>query len=153
MQEYYLEDCIQMTNFVPPPSDKKRKRNNDDDDGDAGMEVDGEDDGAAADLSKVCSNDYSQQTKTAMAKLGEKEMSFELIESLLHYIKSLQVPGAVLVFLPGWSLIFALMKHLQQHQLFGGQQYRIIPLHSQLPREDQRMVFHHVPDGVTKVQQ
>ena len=51
----------------------------------------------------------------------------------------------------GWSLIFALMKHLQQHQVFGGSQYRIIPLHSQLPREDQRMVFHHVPDGVTKV--
>ena len=29
--------------------------------------------------------------------------------------------------------------------------YRIIPLHSQLPREDQRLVFSHVPDGVTKV--
>lgn len=23
--EYFLEDCIQMTQFVPPPSDKKRK--------------------------------------------------------------------------------------------------------------------------------
>merc|ERR1719232_1390843 len=71
VQEYYLEDCIQMTNFVPPPSDRKRKKgNNDDDDGDAtGMEVD-DDDGAAADLSKVCSGDYTQQTKNAMAKLG-----------------------------------------------------------------------------------
>ena len=86
-----------------------------------------------------------------MSKLGEREMSFELIEALLHYIKDLQIPGAVLVFMPGWSLIFALMKHLQQHPLFGGPHYRVIPLHSQLPREDQRLVFQHVPDGVTKV--
>ena len=62
VQEYYLEDCIQMTNFVPPPNDRKRKRNNDDDDaGEAAMDVEGDDDGAAADLSKVCSNDYSVQ--------------------------------------------------------------------------------------------
>ena len=77
----------------------------------------------------------------------------------------------------GWNIIFALMKWLQQHALFGGPQYRIIPLHSQLPREDQRQVFRysdpisrkivvaekfskcwkfnfffsHVPDGVTKI--
>jgi hypothetical protein len=43
-------------------------------------------------------------------------------------------------FLSGWNLIFALMKHLQNHTVFGSQAYRIIPLHSQLPREDQRMV-------------
>ena len=35
------------------------------------------------------------------------------------------------------------MKWLQQHALFGGPQYRIIPLHSQLPREDQRQVFRY----------
>ena len=43
----------------------------------------------------------------------------------------------------GWNIIFALMKWLQQHALFGGPQYRIIPLHSQLPREDQRQVFRY----------
>ena len=36
------------------------------------------------------------------------------------------------------------MKWLQQHALFGGPQYRIIPLHSQLPREDQRQVFRYI---------
>ena len=51
-------------------------------------------------------------------------MSFELIEAILKYIKSMSIDGAVLVFLPGWNIIFALMKWLQQHNVFGGSQYR-----------------------------
>ena len=58
----------------------------------------------------------------------------------------------MLIFLPGWNLIFALLKFLQQHPVFGDhRQYRVLPLHSQLPREDQRQVFNHAPEGVTKV--
>ena len=53
VQEYYLEDCIEMTSFTPPPSDKKRKRGggggNDDDD-EAAMDVDGGDDDGAAEV-------------------------------------------------------------------------------------------------------
>ena len=142
VQEYFLEDCIQMTNFMPAPIARKNKKKEEDEDG-----LEDED----ADLNKVCSNEYSVQTKSAMAKIGENEVPFELIDSLLEYIQSLNIGGAVLVFLPGWSQIFALLKHLQQHQLFGGDNYRIIPLHSQLPREDQRAVFDQVPEGVTKV--
>ena len=108
----------------------------------------GEDD---QDLSNICSNEYGPQVKTVMSTLGEKEMSFELIEAILKYIQNIGTPGAVLVFLPGWSIIFAMMKWLQQHNIFGGPKYRIIPLHSQLPREDQRQVFSRVPEGVTKI--
>ena len=142
IQEYFLEDCIQMTNFMPEPINRKNKKKEEDEDG-----MEDED----ADLNKVCSNEYSVQTKTAMAKIGKNEVPFELIDALLEYIQSLNVGGAVLVFLPGWSQIFALLKHLQQHPVFGGQNYRIIPLHSQLPREDQRAVFDVMPEGVTKV--
>ncbi|GFW90885.1 ATP-dependent RNA helicase A protein [Trichonephila clavipes] len=106
---------------------------------------------AGENLNKVIGDDYSPVTKEAMASLTEKELSFELIEALLSYIKGLNVPGAVLIFLPGWNLIFALMRHLQQHPKFGTKEYCILPLHSQVPREDQHKVFEPVKDGVTKI--
>ncbi|XP_035234281.1 ATP-dependent RNA helicase A-like [Stegodyphus dumicola] len=130
-----------MLNFVPPPSTRKKKRDEET------LDTDEPDEN----LNKVIGPDYTPSTKQAMASLSEKELSFELIEALLSYIKGLNVPGAVLVFLPGWNLIFALMRHLQQHPTFGTPQYCILPLHSQVPREDQHRVFEPVPSGVTKI--
>lgn len=37
------------------------------------------------------------------------------------------------------------------HREFGGPKYVLLPLHSQVPREDQRRVFQPVPDGVRKI--
>ncbi|KAF6292742.1 DExH-box helicase 9 [Rhinolophus ferrumequinum] len=141
VQEYFLEDCIQMTNFVPPPKDKKKK--------DKDKDEDGEEDDANCNL--ICSDEYGPETKMSMAQLNEKETPLELIESLLKYIETLNVPGAVLVFLPGWNLIYTMQKHLEMNPHFGSHRYQILPLHSQIPREEQRKVFDPVPDGVTKV--
>merc|ERR1712126_104928 len=87
----------------------------------------------------------------AMSQLSEREISFELIAELLKYIRTLNIDGAVLVFLPGWNIIFSLLKYLRMHPLLGGMSYQFVPLHSQLPKEDQRRVFEPVPKGVTKV--
>ncbi|NWR51438.1 DHX9 helicase, partial [Regulus satrapa] len=140
VQDYFLEDCIQMTQFVPPPKEKKKKDKD---------EENGEDDDANCNL--ICSDEYSPETKHSMAQLSERETSFELIEALLIYIRTLNVPGAVLVFLPGWNLIYTMQKHLEMNPRFGGHQYKILPLHSQIPLEEQRRVFDPVPPGVTKV--
>lgn len=70
-------------------------------------------------MNVVSTNEYSEQTKRSLAMLSEKDMSFELVEAILKYIETLNTPGAVLVFLPGWNLIFALMRHLNQHPIFG----------------------------------
>ncbi|KAI4469545.1 atp-dependent rna helicase [Holotrichia oblita] len=145
VKHYFIEDCIELTKFVPPTEGRKRKGGGKDGDeemlGDEGDE----------NLNKVLSGSYSEQTRNALSKLSEKDVSFELIETLLKYIKEQNVEGAVLIFLPGWNLIFALMKHLQQHPVFGRSDYCILPLHSQIPREDQRRVFAPVPPHVTKV--
>uniref|UniRef100_F6UTW6 ATP-dependent RNA helicase A n=1 Tax=Equus caballus TaxID=9796 RepID=F6UTW6_HORSE len=140
VQEYFLEDCIQMTHFVPPPKDKKKKDKEEDG---------GEDDDANCNL--ICGDEYGPETKMSMAQLNEKETPFELIEALLKYIETLNVPGAVLVFLPGWNLIYTMQKHLEMNPHFGSHRYQILPLHSQIPREEQRKVFDPVPAGVTKV--
>uniref|UniRef100_A0AAR2J9D1 RNA helicase n=1 Tax=Pygocentrus nattereri TaxID=42514 RepID=A0AAR2J9D1_PYGNA len=139
VQEYFLEDCIQMTQFVPPPMDRKKK----DKDEEGGEEE--------VNCNLVCDPEYGPETKRSMAQLNEKETPFELIEALLKYIETLQVAGAVLVFLPGWNLIYSMQKHLEMSPHFGSQRYRILPLHSQIPREEQRRVFETAPEGVTKV--
>ncbi|XP_055609063.1 dosage compensation regulator isoform X2 [Uranotaenia lowii] len=147
VEQLFLEDCIEMLGFVPAMDSKKRKRSGKDDDdgegeGDAMIKLSGETD--TSNMNAVIDERrYSVQTKNAMARMPEAEVSFELIESLLGYIDQQNVPGAVLVFLPGWNLIFALMKYLQSKPQFSGQNWMILPLHSQLPREDQRKVFHH----------
>lgn len=148
VEQFFLEDCIEMTGFVPTMDSKKRKRgggNKDDDEegeGEATLKLTGETD--TSNLNTVIDErQYSQPTKNSMARLSESECSFELIEALLNFIDQQNVPGAVLIFLPGWNLIFALLKFLQSKPQFGGNKYTILPLHSQLPREDQRKVFQH----------
>ncbi|KAG9343499.1 hypothetical protein JZ751_013665, partial [Albula glossodonta] len=139
VQEYFLEDCIQMTDFIPPPMEKKKKDKD---------EEEGDDE---TNCNAICGSEYSAQTKSSMAQMNEKETPFELIEALLRYIETLAVPGAVLVFLPGWNLIYSMQKHLEMNPHFGSNRYRILPLHSQIPREEQRRVFEPVSENVTKV--
>ena len=102
-------------------------------------------------MNLVVGDEYSNETKRALTEMPEKELSFELIEKLIEYCASLQLSGAILVFLPGWNIIFSLLKHLTNHPRFGSGAFRILPLHSQVPREDQKRIFDPVPPGCTKV--
>ncbi|KAH8277710.1 hypothetical protein KR018_003980 [Drosophila ironensis] len=149
VQQCFLEDVLQMTAFVPS-AESRRKRKEAEDEDQLHSSEDKEE--AEINYNTICDEKYSQQTRNAMAMLSESDVSFELLESLLVYIKSKNIPGAILVFLPGWNLIFALMKFLQNSNQFGNAaQYRILPCHSQIPRDDQRKVFEPVPEGVTKI--
>lgn len=72
-----------------------------------------------ANCNLICADEYGPETKLSMSQLNEKETPFELIEALLKYIETLNVPGAVLVFLPGWNLIYTMQKHLENNSHFG----------------------------------
>ena len=54
------------------------------------------------------------------------------MQALLNYISGLNIPGAVLIFLPGWNLIFALHKHLKMHPQFGK------------TKSDPRLIYCHI---------
>ncbi|GFR82951.1 ATP-dependent RNA helicase A-like protein, partial [Elysia marginata] len=145
VQEYYLEDIIELLQYTANPMDRRKGKGRDDDDAGLG-EADDEEN-----CNKIIGPGYAESTKITMGQLPEKEIPFDLVECLLKYIKNLGVPGAILFFLPGWNLIFMLQKHLEQSPEFGSSRYRILPLHSSIPREDQRKVFEPVPEGVTKI--
>lgn len=62
---------------------------------------------------------YSSGTEHTLKLLNEREIHLELVSAILNHIKSLNIPGAILVFLPGWNLIFTVMRYLQSHPIFG----------------------------------
>ena len=129
VQEYFLEDCIQITNFMPEAIQKKKNKNkNNKDDEDEVME---EEDKT---LDRTAGPGYSPAVQKAMNEIGDSgDVPFDLISALLEYINTLNVPGAVLVFLLSWSQIFALLKYLQQHPEFGSGNWQVPPDSSSLP--------------------
>lgn len=146
VKEYFLEDIVQMLNYQPTPDTKKRKNKDKDEESVI----------AAQDLEENCnllvSDDYPPDIRSKVAMISEKDVDFEIIEALLTHIEvEMNTPGAVLIFLPGWNLIFALHKYLTQKQFFASSKFCILPLHSQLPCVDQRRVFESVQPGVRKV--
>ncbi|KAK2704992.1 hypothetical protein QYM36_017142 [Artemia franciscana] len=139
----FLEDCVQLTKFVPLVDPKKKRKDKDDEEG-AEVESD-------ANLNLKVNPSYGPEVTKAMSKIPEREVPFDLVERILLHIKERESEGAVLVFLPGWNLISMLMRRLMENPRFNSRDFLILPLHSMLPREDQRRVFQPAPPGCTKV--
>ena len=59
--------------------------------------------------------------------------------------------GSVLVFLPGWDEIKEAMKTLESLPAEQYDSLQVIPLHSQVPQEEQQLVFNPAPEGKIKV--
>ena len=94
-----------MTNFVASMVDIKRGKNKNKKD-----EEDEEGDMAESDssnLNKVCTVHQPGRSdlKNSMGMIPEGLIPMEVVDSLLEFISTLKIPGAVLVFLPGWAVI------------------------------------------------
>uniref|UniRef100_A0A183VBA4 RNA helicase n=1 Tax=Toxocara canis TaxID=6265 RepID=A0A183VBA4_TOXCA len=147
VEHFFLEDIIQRTRFLPPAPTAKKKGRDADDEGDETAQ-----DGENPNLNMVVGDEYGPNTKLAMSRLSEKEISFEIIEALLTQIANDGEEGAVLIFLPGWNIISMLMSFLSAHSTFGNQsRFLILPLHSQLTGVEQRRVFERVPKSIRKI--
>ena len=86
----------------------------------------------------------------------DSECDYDLIESLLTYICESEYTrnndATVLIFLPGWETISTLSRTLQDSTLFGNEkQFKIIPLHSGIPKNLQKDAFKPAPPGVLKI--
>ncbi|KAM3567419.1 hypothetical protein VYU27_010435, partial [Nannochloropsis oceanica] len=92
---------------------------------------------------------YSLRTLESMAAFDEDEIPHVLIEALVRKIDHEEGPGAILIFLPGWEDISKLHESLQR--LPQARNWRLYPLHSQLPMDQQREIFAPPPPGLRKI--
>ncbi|CAG0914235.1 unnamed protein product [Notodromas monacha] len=158
VEVFYLEDIVETLDYYPSEMfirkrldrGKKRKLKPV---VEGGEPEEGDDDGEedTEDCNRIVSEDYGVKVKEAIAAMSEREnLNNEIMGKLLKYIDTMG-EGAVLIFLPGWSAIFEAWKYFSNHPDFGPSQYLFLPLHSNLPRQDQRRVFDDPGQGIRKV--
>jgi ATP-dependent RNA helicase DHX57 len=139
VQDFFLEDVIEKTQYQLSKSSKWVKKN---------MRKDDE-------IPKL-QGDYSEVTAKTMALLDEALINTELIEKLVGrlLVESTEKKlGAILIFVPGAYLINKLVKGLQSSSSISGHGFKILalPLHGGLPPSQQSKVFERPPPGVTKI--
>lgn len=164
VDEYYLEDVVEMCDYTPEPNSpyvlpkpvegKVKLRTEDDDDSDFEMN---DDDGEEKQHSSVRANtkSYSPKTLETLAELNEYMINYELIAKLLQKLftdaRFEPMSHAVLVFLPGIGEIRHCESALSGLPEFAPQRCLIHILHSTIAPEDQAAAFDPPPKGMRKV--
>jgi ATP-dependent RNA helicase DHX36 len=86
----------------------------------------------------------------------DSECDYDLIENLLTYICESEYArnndATILIFLPGWETISKLSRTLEDSPSFGNEKrFKIIPLHSGIPKNLQKEAFKPAAPGVVKI--
>ncbi|XP_067002715.2 ATP-dependent DNA/RNA helicase DHX36 isoform X2 [Anabrus simplex] len=154
VEEFYLEDVLQMTNFQFKPSQ---------------MPVMGWKKHLKANKSKMrkmeefkdfiepyirdlqSKGKYSPAVLEALKNPESEELNLELMLALINHICQTKEDGAILVFLPGWDKISNLNKLMTESGQFPAHRFIIIPLHSMMPTVMQKSVFERPNPGVRKI--
>lgn len=150
VQTRYLEDVIEETNFFNrdflkgvPSIDE----DNDDTDQDPSPATGKKE-------SETGLQDYSQKTRSTLAKFDEYRINYDLIVSLLETMatkpKYLAFNKAILVFLPGIAEIRRLNDMLSCHAAFS-HGWNIHPLHSTIAMDEQERAFAIPLPGYRKI--
>ncbi|KAK3104587.1 hypothetical protein FSP39_005663 [Pinctada imbricata] len=155
VQEYYLENILEMTGYIPPDKDQGRKKFHDRGRGkwrEREEELEEEEWNVQA-WCRSLEGKFSPKTIDSLSRmdLEMKILDLELIYNLIRHIVSREDDGAILVFVPGWSEISDLHKLLMKDRFFNTDKVRVIPLHSMMPTVNQKEVFDRAPPGVRKI--
>ncbi|PRQ70928.1 hypothetical protein AAT19DRAFT_10468 [Rhodotorula toruloides] len=99
-----------------------------------------------------------ERTGKVVGEIDDLDMPYPLLALLVAHVLRKSDDGHVLVFLPGWEEIQAVVKILQaprQFPLFGidfmSKDYEIHILHSTVPLADQQAVFEPPPKGIRRI--
>lgn len=94
---------------------------------------------------------YSAKTINTLMNPETERIDDKFIEHVIEHICSQKQPGAILVILPGFTVISRLYENLQKSPKFPASKFVIYPLHSLLTGSDQRSIFIRPPEGVRKI--
>ena len=101
---------------------------------------------------------YSSRTIDTVSQMALTAINNDLVADLVAHVAvkgknaGLHGASAILVFLPGLAEITDCLTAMREHPVLSDvNKYRILPLHSQLPTQEQRAVFIVPPQGTTKI--
>ena len=89
--------------------------------------------------------------QTAVDEIIQEEGGPKFWVPLLKHVCSAHREGAVLCFLSGWNEIRTLLRALEADSFFDSRTYKLLPLHSRVPYEDQLVIFDRPPPGMRKI--
>eukprot|EP00579_Thalassiosira_antarctica_P027774 CAMPEP_0202007050 /NCGR_PEP_ID=MMETSP0905-20130828/11633_1 /ASSEMBLY_ACC=CAM_ASM_000554 /TAXON_ID=420261 /ORGANISM="Thalassiosira antarctica, Strain CCMP982" /LENGTH=1614 /DNA_ID=CAMNT_0048564925 /DNA_START=88 /DNA_END=4932 /DNA_ORIENTATION=+ len=156
VQDFTLEDVLQMTGYVPPKKQKKQQSQYSRGGGRGGNYqiqpsfVDG--DGGFGDDEETSSMPVTTSVplEERLKRMDENEIDFDLIAVLINSVLQTKVDdGSILVFLPGAGEIDRAERVI--HQIVKGHAITILPLHGGLPPDKQQQVFVPARRGYTKI--
>ncbi|CAK6963498.1 ATP-dependent DNA/RNA helicase DHX36 [Scomber scombrus] len=156
VEEFLLEDVLEMTRFCPQNQDRRpswkrgfwQGRNSRPEK----EEKEAEYKESWPCYARTLQGRYSDRTIEALEILdSDEKINLELVMALIRHIVLNEEEGAILVFLPGWDNISSLNDLLMAQQMFKSDRFVIIPLHSLMPTVNQTQVFKRPPPGVRKI--
>lgn len=100
--------------------------------------------------------DADSEGSSPGAQRIESLVPVRLLTAALAHICTKSDDGAILAFLPGLQEISATMEFLVQHPIFGvdfndTSKFKIMPLHSSIPPDQQKLIFEPSPPGCRKI--
>ncbi|KAH0543279.1 hypothetical protein FGG08_002342 [Glutinoglossum americanum] len=146
----YLEDAIELTEYVFDESYNSSSRANLDD-----IDTDGVSDSINPSSAKdLRGAKYSARTRKTLSELDEYRIDYDLIAKLIEKIATdseyIRYSKAILIFLPGMGEIKQLNNILLAHPSFASG-WNIFPLHSTIASEEQELAFLVPPEGIRKI--
>jgi len=154
VQEFYLEDVLEMTKFKP--FEKKKAFNNW-----QGYKRSGKSAREQVEYERDMSKwfkmiegcgKYSDQTLNMLKSVECEKLDVDLVAATVNHIHRKEKEGAILVFVPGWDQISKVHKLLTEDRLYKlGGKVKVYPLHSMMPTVSQKEIFNKPPQGTRKV--